>query len=168
MAHNGPGVTAPLHEEHRHLLPHVDELRETADAVGSHGAADLRTRLVRSLSFLTDHLIPHARSEDTVLYPEIDHLMGNVPATATMRRDHEEVARLTARLADLSRRVGDSVDVATAQELRAVLYGLYAVVALHFAKEEEVYLPLLDERLSAPQAHDLFERLEQAGREVAQ
>jgi len=32
-----------------------------------------------------------------------------------------------------------------------VLYGLYAIVKLHFAKEEEVYLPILDQRLTPNQ-----------------
>ena len=68
----------------------------------------------------------------------------------------------------------DSPSVAAAQrlhagapveerELRRVLYGLYAVVKLHFAKEEEVYLPLLDRELTADEAQALFERMESAG-----
>jgi len=38
------------------------------------------------------------------------------------------------------------------QALRRVLYGLYAVVTVHFAKEEEVYLPILDARLTREEA----------------
>jgi hypothetical protein len=37
----------------------------------------------------------------------------------------------------------DLTDVARLQEL---LYGLHALISVHFEKEEEIYLPLLDAR----------------------
>ena len=52
------------------------------------------------------------------------------------------------------------------RSLRQVLYGLYALVKVHFAKEEEVYLPLLDARLSAAEAHQMFEAMETAAHEA--
>jgi hypothetical protein len=54
------------------------------------------------------------------------------------------------------------------QSLRRVLDGLYALVKVHFAKEEEVYLPLLDARLSAAEAHQMFEAMEAAAHEAKQ
>ena len=47
-----------------------------------------------------------------------------------------------------------------AKSLRRVLYGLYALVKVHFAKEEEVYLPLLDARLLPDEAGALFAAME--------
>jgi hypothetical protein len=44
------------------------------------------------------------------------------------------------------------------------LYGLYALVKVHFAKEEEVYLPLLDARLTTGEAHAMFEAMEAAAK----
>jgi hypothetical protein len=43
-----------------------------------------------------------------------------------------------------------------------VLYGVYALVKLHFAKEEEVYLPILDQRLTPESAQEMFEAMEAA------
>jgi iron-sulfur cluster repair protein YtfE (RIC family) len=43
-----------------------------------------------------------------------------------------------------------------ANGLRRVLYGLHHLVKVHFAKEEEVYLPILDERLSQAEADAMF------------
>jgi hypothetical protein len=43
-----------------------------------------------------------------------------------------------------------------------VLYGLYALVKVHFAKEEEVYLPLLDARLQPREAREMFAGMEEA------
>jgi hypothetical protein len=40
------------------------------------------------------------------------------------------------------------------------------LVKVHFAKEEEVYLPLLDSKLTAKEAHAMFEAMEAAAREA--
>jgi iron-sulfur cluster repair protein YtfE (RIC family) len=81
-----------------------------------------------------------------------------------MRRDHLEVVRLTEQLGELRGRLHDGVlDPAGQRELRRVLHGLHAIVSLHFAKEEEVYLPLLDRELTAEEALSLFERMEAVG-----
>ncbi|MBI2765883.1 MAG: hypothetical protein HYX53_08230 [Chloroflexi bacterium] len=45
---------------------------------------------------------------------------------------------------------------------RRLLYGLYAVIKVHFAKEEEVYLALLDEALPPDEAADMFAAMEAA------
>ncbi len=50
--------------------------------------------------------------------------------------------------------------------LRRVLYGLYALVAIHFAKEEDIYLPLLDTRLTAQEAQQMFKEMERAAQEA--
>jgi len=52
------------------------------------------------------------------------------------------------------------------QALRRVLYGLSAIIKVHFAKEEEVYLPILDARLSAAEASQMFEAMEKAAQEA--
>jgi hypothetical protein len=79
-----------------------------------------------------------------------------------MSRDHVEVGRLTEELA----RLRASTRPAAGEDLRRVLYGLHALVSAHFAKEEEIYLPLLEDRLSAAEAHALFERMEAAAGEA--
>lgn len=160
-------VTEPLREEHRHLLPQVEALAEAGDAVGSAPAEELRTKIDAAHAFLTRHLIPHAAAEDEALYPALDRLLGErggTRATDTMRRDHVEVVRLTERLGRLRERLhGDGLEPADERGLRRVLYGLYALVGLHFAKEEEAYLPLLDRELTAGEAQELFERMERIG-----
>lgn len=160
-------LTQPLRDEHRHLLPHIEALRKAADTVGHVPLPTLRSAVVESLEFLTKHLIPHAVAEDEVLYVKIDQLLGGVPVTATMRRDHVEVVRLTHRLDELEATLSEPVAEETERELRQVLYGLYAIVALHFAKEEEVYLPILDERLTPQDAEHLFRQLGHAHHHAA-
>ncbi|NKZ06853.1 hemerythrin domain-containing protein [Actinomadura latina] len=156
-------VTQPLRDEHKELMPHIEELRAAGDAVGNAQWKDLRAKTATAHTFLAGHLVPHAQAEDKVLYAEIDRLLGNVPVTATMRRDHVEVEKLTAELETLQGQLTKPPNAQAQRDLRRVLYGSYTLVKLHFAKEEEVYLPILDKRLTAEQARELFERMEQVG-----
>jgi iron-sulfur cluster repair protein YtfE (RIC family) len=86
-------------------------------------------------------------------------------ATATMSRDHVEVGRLKEELRLLRSKVSSGVTrESLLKSLRRVLYGLYALVKVHFAKEEEIYLPLLDAGLTPDDAQRMFEAMERAAR----
>ena len=76
-----------------------------------------------------------------------------------MSRAHVEISHLIRRIG----RVLDDLDPAGPDEddiieLRRLLYGLYAVLQLHFAQEDEGYLSLADETQavisSSPERHD--------------
>lgn len=160
-------LTQPLRDEHKELFPHIELLRTVADAVGTSPIASLRQGIDETYLFLTRHLIPHAQAEERALYPVVGKLMGAPEATATMSRDHVEIGRLTEELGALrSSLKNESLDVSQEQALRRVLYGLSTLVAVHFAKEEEVYLPLLDTRLTPKEAEHLFETMGQAALEA--
>ncbi len=153
-------VTQPLRDEHQELLPRVESLRVAAGAVDGLPVQALREHVDAAYEFLARHLIPHARAEEAALYPAVAAAMGALEATATMSRDHVEVVRLVEELG-ARRRLGAEPGADALRDLRRVLYGLYALVKVHFAKEE-VYAPLLDARLSPEAAYDMFERMESA------
>ncbi|MEQ4724315.1 hemerythrin domain-containing protein [Nonomuraea sp. B19D2] len=158
-------LTQQLHDEHAHLLPHIETLRTVADTVGQATPEALGIALADLQAFLTDHLIPHAEAEDRVLYPVIARVMGAAEATATMSRDHVEVGRLTRELGTLREAVDrEGLNDDRQAALRRVLYGLYTLVKVHFAKEEEIYLPLLEKRLPAPEAEQVFAELAHSSR----
>lgn len=160
-------LTQPLRDEHKELLPHIESLRAAADALDLASSASLLQSVDEAYAFLTHHLIPHAQAEERALYPVVGRLMGAPEATATMSRDHIEIGRLTEELRSLRPYLsGTEISTSQAQALRRVLYGLYAVVKVHFAKEEEVYLPILDARLTAADASRMFESMEQAAHEA--
>jgi len=157
----------PLRDEHKELLRHIEELRIVADEVGEVSPEALRQSVDKVYEFLTHYLMPHAYAEDQALYPLVGKVMGAVEATATMSRDHVEVSQLIEELASLRARLaGTILRAAQAKALRRVLYGLYTLVKVHFAKEEEVYLPLLEARLSPEEAHRMFEAMEEAAKEI--
>ena len=162
-----PLPTQPLRDEHKDLFPHVETLRATADSVGTATPAELRGRLDKALQFLAHSLIPHTHAEDTALYPAVAKAMGAARATATMSRDHIEVNRLTEGVGRMRARLAKGALNATeANDLRLMLYGLYVLVRAHFAKEEEIYLPLLDERLTPVETRQMFAAMEKAAREA--
>jgi iron-sulfur cluster repair protein YtfE (RIC family) len=160
-------ATQPLRDEHRELLPQVEALRAAADAVGHASLEVVRPGVEAAHEFLRHHLIPHAEAEERALYPVVDRLLGAPGATATMSRDHVEVGALAGELARLraSLAAGPLPDPEV-RELRRVLYGLYALLKVHFAKEEEVYLPLLDDRLTPAAAAEMFAAMERAAGEA--
>lgn len=154
-------VTKPLRDEHRELLPRVELLRAAAEAAD--GDSDtLLTALDDALAFLHRHLIPHAQAEDAALYPKVEQVMHAPGATATMRRDHVEVVALTQELQQLRDDLGGRLTLGQRRSLQRVLYGLYAVIRLHFAKEEEVYLPVLDAALAPDEADAMFTAMHEA------
>ncbi len=151
-------ITEALREEHKALLPHIDDLRLMADRLDEMAQDEVRRSLDRVYQFLTGQLIPHAAVEEEALYPAVAKILGSPQATATMSRDHIEVTRLTEQLGWL-RSQGTSFDLEQMKNLRRVLYSLHALLKVHFAKEEEVYLPLLESHLSNVETHRLLRKM---------
>ena len=142
-----------LHEEHERFRTPLARLLQTADAVGDIPVEKLRTMLDCGYAFLSNDLLPHSRAEETSLYPEVGRLLGSQEATLTMCQDHLVIAQLAAELAALRSTVtGEMLTMDQAHALRRVLYGLHALITAHFAKEEEIFLPLLERNLSHEQA----------------
>ena len=160
-------ITQPLRDEHQELYLQIEEIRKAGDEVYESLTTSVHAKIEDVYKFLTHHLIPHAKAEEAALYPMVQKVMGAEQATATMIRDHQEIARLTEELETL--RVHKSLLSITSLQavaFRRVLYGLYALIKLHFAKEEEIYLPLLDAKLTAKEANTMFEKMGAAAKEA--
>ena len=159
-------LTQPLRDEHKELLPHVEALKTAAGQVSEVLSDRAWQDIQEAYEFLAYHLIPHAYAEEQALYPVVQKAMGASMATATMSRDHVEVGRLTEELKTRLPLRYTRLDAEQVAGLRGVLYGLYALVKVHFAKEEEIYLPLLDARLAPDEARRMFEAMEEAAGEA--
>jgi len=76
----------------------------------------------------------------------MNRLLGSDHATAAMSRTHAEIAHQTRRLGQLIDEIGpghpDEADIA---DLRALLYGLHAILRLHTAQADESYLSLAED-----------------------
>jgi iron-sulfur cluster repair protein YtfE (RIC family) len=159
-------ITQPS-ETNTELLPHIESLRLGGDLISNNPTPSTIEAVQNPYRFLIHHLIPHAQAEDKALYPVVQKVMGASQATATMSRDHVEVGRLTEELGALQAVLNQSsITTEQAQDLRRILYGLYTLVKVHFAKEEEIYLPLLDANLSEADATKMFSTMEAAAHEA--
>jgi Cation transport ATPase len=132
-------------DEHPRLQAELERLRSAADALGSEppGIALEQVRAVNT--FLVEELLPHEQAEDSELYPVLARVLGGHDSMGTMSRAHAEIGRLVARLGRLLDAVpNDDLQPEDIRELQSVLYGLHAVLRLHFAQENEGYFSLLD------------------------
>jgi heavy metal translocating P-type ATPase len=131
--------------EHRELLGLLDRIRAVADGLDRLPPPQALAEATALHRFLTERLLPHEEAEDTLLYPAVAELLGGEDPTAPMSRAHAEIAHLTRLLggvlADLGPAGPEPEDLT---DLRRILYGLHAILRLHFAQEEEAYLSLLD------------------------
>jgi heavy metal translocating P-type ATPase len=135
-------LTSRFRAEHQAIRADIEQLRMTADALGS---PDAMTRVCQVYGMLTHEVWPHESAEEAELYPSLNRLLGGTDPTAPMSRAHAEIAYQIARLGrlidDIGTRAPDEEDIA---DLRSVLYGLHAVLRLHTVQEDETYLSLAD------------------------
>jgi soluble P-type ATPase/iron-sulfur cluster repair protein YtfE (RIC family) len=139
-----------FNEEHATLRPDLDQLRRTADQIGTVPTAELLEALQTVHRFLVDDLLPHEQAEDAQLYPVFDRILGGSDPTGTMSRAHVEIAHHIRRIGhlieDLDPTAPEPEDLI---DLRRSLYGLHAILLLHFAQEDEGYLNLIDQPQAA-------------------
>ena len=146
----GPDLAERLRREHLELGPALERLRNLADAVDTLPAAELRTALVALHDFLSRELLEHERLDEAEVYPALaDRMQGDDPLAA-LSRTHQEIFQLGRTLellvADLPA-AGPGPD--ELPDIRGVLYGLHAVLRLHFAQEEELYQSVSETYLAA-------------------
>ncbi|MTD54603.1 heavy metal translocating P-type ATPase [Amycolatopsis pithecellobii] len=128
--------------EHEELMPARAAVRQAADALtgGASLAADAAVR--RAYRLLTERVLPHELAEETELYPALGVVLGSAEGTVTMSREHAEIQRLIRRLGRHLSESPDTIQPDQVDDLRATLYGLDAILTLHFAQEEEAYFTL--------------------------
>ncbi|GAA3414969.1 heavy metal translocating P-type ATPase [Streptosporangium vulgare] len=129
--------------EHSSLRPPLELIRETADELAGDPTAQALGRLREVHAFLTERLLPHERAEEQRLYPAMGRVLGGPEVTMTMSRAHAEIERLVRRLGrHLALAEDGGVRPEQLDDLCACLYGLHAVLLLHFDQEEEAYFSL--------------------------
>jgi iron-sulfur cluster repair protein YtfE (RIC family) len=128
--------TEPFREEHRELIEHIEHLAAAAREIPDLSGDERELLRERVLGFLRGTLVPHAQAEEQILYPEWAKLVGFEGAAIPMVHDHEAIVARIQRLAD--------ADVGDVDRLQELLYGLYALISVHFRKEEDIQLPVFD------------------------
>jgi heavy metal translocating P-type ATPase len=145
-------LSARLRAEHRELAPALARIRPLADRLGTMPPGEALAELRRTRAFLLETLLPHEEAEDREVFPFLARSVGNDDATAALHRTHTEIfhlVRFIDRLVSEIAPEGPGPEDLT--DLRRVLYGLDAILRLHMAQEEELYLALGDEHPEAAQ-----------------
>lgn len=135
-------------DEHEKLMPEVRRIRYVTDRLDTMPPETALSELKEIHTFLSERLLPHEKAEDAVVYPLVADIIGGEDPTATMSRAHVEISHLIkvfGRLLEEMPREGPGPE--DMRDLRRILYGLYAILTLHFAQEEESYLALIEERM---------------------
>ena len=144
-----PASTVELGEqyrtEHAQLLPGVKRIRQLADRLDLLTPGEARSELTDMYRFLADEVIPHEIAEDATVYPAIAKLIGGDDPTAVMTRAHREISHMVNVLGrNIEDLPCDGELSEEIREMRRILYGLDAILRLHFAQEDESYLALME------------------------
>ena len=132
-------VLTRLAADHRETLALVERVRDVADDLEE--VADLQ-QVRQLLADLDSTLLPHERAEEAELVPALARITGSADATGALSRSHAEIEH---QVAALHRLVDETtVDSETVTDVRRTLYGLYSVLRLHNALEEETAFALID------------------------
>ncbi|OXM45437.1 heavy metal translocating P-type ATPase [Amycolatopsis alba] len=128
--------------EHEALLPARSAVRRAADALAEGGGPGVEDAVRHAYRLLEDRLLPHELAEEEQLYPALAEVLGGPEGTMTMSLEHAEIERLVRRLRRHLDEAPDGIQADQIDDLRATLYGLDAILTLHFAQEEEAYFTL--------------------------
>ncbi len=139
--------------EHSELLPVIAALRRLADASTDMAPSRLHSELRTLHRQLADRLLPHEASEGASFYPIVAKALGGQDPTGVMVREHSEIASYVRDIGRIANLPGP-LTAAQLVELRRELYGLYAIMRLHTAQEEEEYLSLFDDGGRLPEVED--------------
>ena len=158
-------VVAAIHEHHSALL---DTLTKFGAELSRQPASFNPTQVV---DFLKSDLLPHASGEEEYLYSAVEALIkAHGQATATMRVDHrfiEDYVRRIEVAGEALTHAAPEEREAKQEQLERLILQLEAVLEVHLAKEEQVYLPLLEQYLPIEEQQRILDGMHEAYQEDA-
>ncbi len=129
-----------LSRQHAELQPRVALIARLANEIEDLSAVEALRRLQALVSILEDELLPHEAKEQEEAYTMLAQMLRDEDPTGPLIRTHQEIRRLVATLRRLIGDIGTAgPDPEQLREARKQLYGLHAIVSLHFAQEDELY-----------------------------
>ena len=125
-----------LKTQHDATLGVVEQIRAVADGLSTQDRDLTPVRTLQSKLELV--LLPHERADEELLVPLVGRAFGGAPATTALSRTHAEIEHQVGRLRRLLDALeGEAVTAEDVTEFRRLLYGLYGILRLHNAMENE-------------------------------
>jgi heavy metal translocating P-type ATPase len=138
-----------LKTQHDAVSAVVEQIRAVADTLTTRDPDLAPARVL--LGRLETELLPHERADEELLVPLVARALGGSNATADMSRTHAEIEHLISRLHRLLNGLERDARAEDIIELRRLLYGLYAILRLHNALEEEGAFSLVPDARAEPE-----------------
>ena len=89
---------------------------------------------------LEQELLPHEHEEQQTAYPLLGKMLKDEDPTGPLVQTHHEIRRLARLFGRMVAQLpADGPRPEEIRDLRRALYGLHAILTLHFAQEEELY-----------------------------
>jgi hemerythrin-like domain-containing protein len=110
------------------------------------------------LTYLCEHLLPHARAEEATLYRRAVTLPGGNALVSSMTREHETIVEQVRELGALFEAHEDDT-------LHDVLRSLVELIYAHFQQEEDALIPLLRQHLTSTEFGLLMEETHRTERD---
>jgi hypothetical protein len=152
------------HAHHDRLMAIVNELNSMADCsdgdcLDTSRLIEARPSIERIHRDLTTLLVPHMEAVEAAVHPTLERLLAGREAILPMRAEHDEIRRLTRLIGDFVDHPERHVDRGVVLLMRRCLLRLYAILKAHLA-EEELYEPILEDRLTEAEAAELAHALD--------
>jgi heavy metal translocating P-type ATPase len=128
-----------LRQEHAALLPLLERLRTTAEGLASAPPAQAREEIAGLVEELERQLIPHERTDEDSLYPQLTQRLPGDDPLAALSHTHREIFRLARLLARMSADLSANASGSSLQDIQRQLLRLDTLLSLHFAQEDELY-----------------------------
>ena len=135
------------------LMGYANRLNDLADCLNGDcldtaGLKAVMPQLRGVHNALLTRLIPHMETVEAAVYPTLERLIVDRQISVPMAAEHDEIRRLVTVLGELtSEASAERADRSAVLTLRRVLLRLYVLLKTHLA-EEELYVPILEDRLT--------------------
>ncbi len=157
-------LTKVSHEHHDLLWRYVNQLNDLADCLNCDclDAGQLVTRLPELREVhdgLTSRLIPHMEAVEAAVYPTLERLVADRQTNVPMAAEHQEIRRLVAAIGTFAAGDPAHANRLGVLALRRHLLRLHMLLKTHLS-EEELYIPILEDRLTPPEEAALARALD--------
>lgn len=137
--------TEQFRTEHVEIKEHISHVEQWAGDLEREMPTEQKKTMQKIVSFLKDHIKPHAEWEEKKLYPAVDKRISPKAEnfTSSMRYEHKIVGRWTDELEKMA-----AAKNPNAKKFARKTDQLLGLIIAHFEEEEEVLLPILDKSMT--------------------
>ena len=145
-------LTKVSHEHHDLLWGYVNQLNDLADylvcdCLDTARLTEQLPQLREVHDGLTLHLIPHMEAVEAAIHPTLERILADAGTSFPMAAEHEQIRRLVTAFGAFADNPAAHADRMAVLALRRVLLRLYVLLKAHLS-EEELYIPILEDRLT--------------------